>query len=1385
MRIALINTPSLAHRPVSRSMAGGLGFDGSEHLLLPPLDLAIMASTLRQAGDTVELLDADPLRLSEQNIVARLSTQLWDVLIATVSLPTLHQDATFVAELRHHHPRAIIVGKTLVRDQRILKTFLETSRADFIIHGEADLNIAELVRGRSRSGTAWLQSQESGTAVLQFDAGEPVADLNRLPFPARDLLPNSSYVYPLLGSPVATFQTSRGCPYPCGYYCPYPLVEGVKWRAQSPERIAAELKEVVECLKITKVYFRDATFTLNQDRIARLCDLIIEAGWPLEWMCETRVDCLGDALLEKMRAAGCAGILIGVESGDERVMHHRDGKKGLTVPKLAHLRERTRQLGIRLHFLLIIGLPLETRESIVDTYDLVRRYEPDTIGVTIITPYPGTPLYDEGIREGWIDSLQWQDYGGHQVVMHTPNLSREELLQGKRYVEEGFAILKRRREQDNPSDALNTLAEQHYISLLRWAYRLHEPIAALQKGQRQDYSQISPTRSTHIVTESLPEGSVSQGTPPLLSVVMPTYNRRTILRKTLLAFVSQTIPPEHFEVIVIDDGSSDETRAMLQSFQAPFTLRILTQPHRGPNAARNMGIRAARGNLVLLTGDDMIPEPGFIESHLKFHSQYPSEHDAMLGFIDWSPEITVTPFMRFLVSPEGGQQFAFHEVKNGQADFRLFYTSNISLKRSLLLKQETLFDPDFVYPAYDDIELGYRLAGQGMRLYYQPIAITSHHHEMTPEGFVARQRNAGRMAVILAEKHPELRSVLRIEEILQQPERHHETIVASLLNVATELEKPNLDTLRTIQTHTGGFDNLYLKTVLHPVYGALLHAAYARGVLEETQGGTMRASSDGAAHEKKSFIASIIIPVFNKVELTEQCLVHLAEVTTDVSYEVILVDNASTDRTGAFLATLRGDIRMIRNEENLGFAKACNQGAGAARGRYLVFLNNDTIPCKGWLRALIDEVETHPETAIVGSKLLYPDGTIQHAGVVFSRDVFLPYHLYRGFPAETPAVNHRREFQCVTAACMLVRPDVFTAVGGFDEEYRNGFEDVDLCLKIGERGGRIVYQPRSVLYHLESQSPGRKDHEEHNSQRLLARWAHQWWVIDEDLAYVTDGYAHRTVTVEAQRKGRIELLCPTERPHWETVAAVQRAARNRDFPEVKRLLEAPQIWPHDGSVLRWAAHVCTWAGVPECAEAFWRRLLLCEGTSDARAALAKAALEHGRLEEAEEHVSALCRREPLCGEGWLLRGILEIQCHRHAEAAFAFETAWRCGAQSRKARMGWGMATLGLGDSTRAWDLFNEVLGEHPDDAEALHWLLQAGAVLGQWNALADQLSRFLGRNPADLSARFALAGVSVRLERWDVARREYDTIKLLNPAYEGLDALAKSLAKPDACVIR
>ena len=119
-----------------------------------------------------------------------------------------------------------------------------------------------------------------------------------------------------------------------------------------------------------------------------------------------------------------------------------------------------------------------------------------------------------------------------------------------------------------------------------------------------------------------------------------------------------------------------------------------------------------------------------------------------------------------------------------------------------------------------------------------------------------------------------------------------------------------------------------------------------------------------------------------------------------------MVDNASTDGTKEFLSTLGGDVQVINNSENFGFAKACNQGAEKAKGKFLVFLNNDTIPKSGWLSALMDEVTTHSDVSIVGSKLLYPDNTIQHAGVIIGLGG-LAGHSHKYFKRDDPGYFNR------------------------------------------------------------------------------------------------------------------------------------------------------------------------------------------------------------------------------------------------------------------------------------------------------------------------------------------------------------------------------------------
>ncbi len=216
-------------------------------------------------------------------------------------------------------------------------------------------------------------------------------------------------------------------------------------------------------------------------------------------------------------------------------------------------------------------------------------------------------------------------------------------------------------------------------------------------------------------------------------------------------------------------------------------------------------------------------------------------------------------------------------------------------------------------------------------------------------------------------------------------------------------------------------------------------------------------------------ICSIVVPVYNHASLTRQCLQLLFRRPSIVTSEIIVVDDGSRDMTPHVLAAFGNRIRVITQPSNAGFATACNDGAQAALGEYLVFLNNDTLPDPGWLDTLIAYARFHPKAAVVGSKLLYPNNTVQHAGIVISQNGF-PNHVYGGFPSDHPAVNVSRRFQAVTGACMMVKRSAFEEVGGFDTAYHQHYEDIDLCLRLGERGYETHYCHESVLYHLQGQS---------------------------------------------------------------------------------------------------------------------------------------------------------------------------------------------------------------------------------------------------------------------------------------------------------------------------
>ena len=242
-----------------------------------------------------------------------------------------------------------------------------------------------------------------------------------------------------------------------------------------------------------------------------------------------------------------------------------------------------------------------------------------------------------------------------------------------------------------------------------------------------------------------------------VSVVIPTHNRKAALGRCLDALARQSVLPQEFEVVIVDDGSTDGTREAVEERCDPFEIRYFRQEPSGPGAARNLGIEKAAGELVLMIGDDIYADERLIEEHLLAHAVRPEHGTAILGNIDWPPWMAPNAVMTY-VCGEGMLQFAYRLIAWLPAlDHRFFYTSNISLKRAFLQEAAAAgvrFDPAFRYAAFEDSEFALRLTPRGLRIHYAASARVVHDHWMDLESFAARERRAGETAVVFYRLHP-------------------------------------------------------------------------------------------------------------------------------------------------------------------------------------------------------------------------------------------------------------------------------------------------------------------------------------------------------------------------------------------------------------------------------------------------------------------------------------------------------------------------------------------------------------------------------------------------------------------------------------------------------
>jgi len=556
---------------------------------------------------------------------------------------------------------------------------------------------------------------------------------------------------------------------------------------------------------------------------------------------------------------------------------------------------------------------------------------------------------------------------------------------------------------------------------------------------------------------------------------------------------------------------------------------------------------------------------------------------------------------------------------------------------------------------------------------------------------------------------------------------------------------------------------------------------------------------------------SIIIPVFSQLEFTHRCLEAIERNTRRTTYEIIVVDNASSDETAGYLKKIGNRVRVITNTENLGFARANNQGAGIARGEFLVFLNNDTVPQPGWLNAMVDVVRSRPDVAVVGAKLLYPDDKVQHAGVIFNKRRRSPYHVYQSLHRAHPAVNREREFSVVTGACMLVRRAVFKEVGGFDESYVNCFEDVDLCLKVRDKGYKILYTPRSMSYHYEGKSEGRDNEIAKSLQILTAKWGDKLPLDEEERILAEDGF--KVVYTE---EGKIMIRTKNGENLGHLAAARRHEEKGLFDMAVKNYQTVLKARPDCAEAYHGMGRIHQMMNQFNEAEECFTRLVKLEPKIEHFLALAKLHIKQGKMIRA---IESLNRARALnghkdavafeiltsLGDCYVKTGHLEAaeqsyvraeECDVESEKPFLgygsiamlrgdfhaarkrFSKALGINRLSDKALCGLGISCMESGDGEAGFQYICDALSVNPDNITALFSLIKATYALDRLDVAEEHLKKYLDLHPANIDVLFSLGGVYFKQNKLAEAREMAEKVLIFKPEHEGAREILTALAR-------
>jgi len=436
-----VTTVFFATPPISmEERYGSLAGAGSS---LPSLGILFLAAVTRQHGYPTVLVDAAALDLDPEGLLVRVKTARPDVLGLSATTFSICHAAAFAARVREFFPDiTVIIGGPHV-SAAPLETMQRFHEFDVAVVGEGEETIIELLKALDSGGA--LDAVSGIVIRCEGDVTSTgrrafLTDLDQLPYPAWDLLEGFPGRYPpasfkVKKLPAASLVTSRGCPNRC-IFCDR-SVFGSSCHAFSAEYVTGMIRHLVDQFGIREFSFEDDTFITFKKRLVTICQGLISLGLDISWTCLGRVNSIDAETLELMKRAGCWQISFGIESGSQEIL--TTIHKNITLEQIGRAVALCREAGILSKGFFIVGHPGETRQTLKQTLEFALKLPLDDISVTMLTPFPGTEIYERAAEFGEFDS-DWSRMNLLNTVFIPHGLTHEDLEQNQREILRRFYL---------------------------------------------------------------------------------------------------------------------------------------------------------------------------------------------------------------------------------------------------------------------------------------------------------------------------------------------------------------------------------------------------------------------------------------------------------------------------------------------------------------------------------------------------------------------------------------------------------------------------------------------------------------------------------------------------------------------------------------------------------------------------------------------------------------------------------------------------------------------------------------------------------------------------------------------------------------------------------